>query len=259
MLKKQPTILYVFLAVLAAIILPSMAAYATHSWGGYHWANNSSSPFTLKLGDNVASTWDIFLNGASSDWSKSLALDTTVVPGATKPKVCKASSGRVEVCNSAYGNNGWLGIASVWVSGGHITQGVVKMNDTYFKTATYNTPAWRALVMCQEVGHTLGLDHQDEDFNNPPLGTCMDYTSNPTPNQHPNAHDYEMLDMYIYLHTDSTTTVAQSTAPAAFDINHDDPGTWGQLQRTSQDNRLSIYMRDFGNGRKIFTFVIWVR
>ncbi len=47
--------------------------------------------------------------------------------------------------------------------------------------------------MCQEVGHTLGLDHQDEVFDNPNLETCMDYTNDPSTNQHPNAHDYDQL------------------------------------------------------------------
>ena len=51
------------------------------------------------------------------------------------------------------------------------------------------------MVMCQEVGHDFGLDHQDENFNNPNLGTCMDYTNDPSTNQHPNAHDYEELDI----------------------------------------------------------------
>src|SRR5215210_9224495 len=82
---------------------------------------------------------------------------------------------------------------SVWVSGLHITQSTVKVNDTYFNTSFYNTPIWRASVMCQEVGHVFGLDHQDEsgaDFH-----TCMDYASNPDgDNTHPNQHDYDMLE-----------------------------------------------------------------
>ena len=81
-----------------------------------------------------------------------------------------------------------------------------ELNDTYFNTSTYNTTAWRNLVSCQEVGHTLGLDHQDENFNNANLGTCMDYTNNPGTNQHPNQHDYDQL-VTIYSHLDSTTTV----------------------------------------------------
>ena len=169
------------------------SASATHSWGGYHWAR-TSNPFTLQLGDNLSSAWDAYLATTTSDWSLSTVLDSTIVPGGTTAKSCRPTQGRVEVCNSTYGNNGWLGLAQIWVSGSHITQAIVKVNDTYFNTLTYNTTAWRNLVMCQEVGHTLGLDHQDTNFTNANLGTCMDYTNDPSTNQHPNGHDYEELD-----------------------------------------------------------------
>jgi hypothetical protein len=251
--------LLVLLVSFAFVALPAITS-ANHSWGGYHWAR-TSNPFTLKLGDNVSSAWDTYLGTTSSDWSLSAVLDTTIVAGRANPKNCRATSGRVEVCNSTYGNNGWLGVAQIWASGGHITQGAVKLNDTYFKTATYNTPAWRNLVMCQEVGHTLGLDHQDENFGNTPLGTCMDYSNDPVPNQHPNAHDYEELDI-IYAHLDSTTTAGQTTLnghmpPAMNDIDFDTPAQWGKLIRTSHGGRTEVYELDFGGGHKVFTFVIW--
>lgn len=218
----------------------SASALANHSWGSYHWAR-TSNPFTLKLGDNVSSTWDAHLATTSADWSLSSVLDTTIVAGGTKPRNCRPTAGRVEVCNASYGSNGWLGIAQIWASGSHITQGVVKVNDTYFKTSTYNSPAWRNLVMCQEVGHTLGLDHQDEAFDNPNLGTCMDYTSSPGTNQHPNQHDYDQLET-IYAHLDSTTTIGSVTA-----------GSPGAMQRVRDD----LWVQELGNGRRIFTFVFW--
>ena len=60
-------------------------------------------------------------------------------------------------------------------------------------------------MSCQEVGHTLGLDHEDENFNNANLGTCMGYTKSPSTNQHPNKHDYDqLLSIYSHLTTDST-------------------------------------------------------
>jgi hypothetical protein len=231
---------------------------ANHSWGGYHWAR-TSNPFTLKLGDNVNSTWDPYLVQASSDWSKSTVLDTTIVAGGTNPRNCKATSGRVEVCNSTYGNNGWLGVASISITGGtHITKGSVKMNDTYFNTATYNTPAWRQMVVCQEVGHTFGLDHQDENFSNPNLGTCMDYTSDPSTNQHPNQHDYDELQT-IYAHLDSSTTIGMSASSSfyAVDIDHTAPRTWGRLVRQSNGGRTEVYELELGAGAKTVTFVVW--
>src|SRR5206468_5527238 len=119
-----------------------------------------------------SSAWDSYLATTSSDWSASSVLNTTIVAGSAKPRNCRPTSGRVEVCDASYGNTGWLGVAQIWISGGtHITQGTVKLNDTYFNTATYDTPGWRNLVTCQEVGHTFGLDHQDTNFDNKNLGT----------------------------------------------------------------------------------------
>jgi hypothetical protein len=252
--KKGSFRLILLVLVFALAAFPSMSASANHSWGSYHWAR-TSNPFTVKLGDNVSSTWDTILATTSSDWSKSTVLDTTIVAGhnASKLKRCPATAGMVEVCNTTYGNNGWLGIAQIWASGSHITQGTVKLNDTYFNTSTYNTTAWRNLVSCQEVGHTFGLAHQDEDFNNANLGTCMDYTNNPGTNQHPNQHDYDQLQT-IYAHLDSTTTV--SAMPAGF-ANADMHAieNWGE--KVSDNGKSALYVRDFGDGYQIFTFVIW--
>lgn len=230
-------------------------ALASHSWGTYHWAR-TANPFTLKLSDNLTTAWDPYLATSSVDWSLSSVLDTVIVPGTKSPKTCKPSAGKVEVCNATYGRNGWLGIAQIWVSGSHITQGTVKMNDTYFNTSTYNTPAWKNLVLCQEVGHTFGLDHQDENFGNTPLGTCMDYSSNPNPNQHPNAHDYEQLEL-IYAHLDSTTTLSAAPMTSPSDVDLDGPPQWGKIIRKGGDGRGSVHERDLGNGHKVFTFVVW--
>lgn len=249
-----------------SVLLSAAPAYANHAWGNYHWAR-TASPLSLKLGDNVSSVWDAYLTAASTDWSTSSVLDTTVVAGQSNPKRCSATRGHVEVCNSKYGNNGWLGIASIWVSVDHITQGTVKLNDTYFNTKKYNTPAWKLFVACQEIGHTFGLDHQDEAFDNPNLGTCMDYTNDPDGtlfgqlnNAHPNLHDYDQL-AAIYAHFDSFTSssssISGSGAARAADIDTSNRAEWGTSIRTSRDGRASLYVRDLGGGQKVFTFVIW--
>jgi hypothetical protein len=262
------------LAVLLALVAFSPAAQANHSWGKYHWAR-TSNPFTLKLADNVSPTvvspWDDHLAATSTDWSNgSSVLDTTIISGQRNPTTCSPTMGQVEVCNAAYGTNGWLGVAQIWVSRRHIVQGTTKVNDTYFNTAKYNTPAWRQLVMCQEVGHTFGLDHQDENFNNTNLGTCMDYTSDPDgtlanpdqlSNEHPNQHDYAQL-ATIYTHLDNKTTVSSTSAastmpPAANQGNLNSRAEWGRKIHESPNGQLALYERDFGNGKRVFTFVIW--
>lgn len=232
-------------------------ASANNSWGSYHWAR-TANPFTLQLGDNLTTSWKPFLITTSDDWSQSTILVTTITarPGS---KNCKAVLGRVEVCNAKYGNNGWLGIATISISGSHITQGTVKLNDTYFTTTRYNTPAWKNLVMCQEVGHTLGLDHQDETFGNTNLDTCMDYTNSPDSNQHPNIHDYAQL-VTIYSHTDGSNTIASTTTSAGKSpiVYSDNPSSWGkQTGHKDSRGRSSHFELDLGNGQKVFTFVIW--
>jgi hypothetical protein len=237
-------------------------SFAEHSWGGYHWARTSGS-FTLKVGDNVSSAWDPYLNEAISDWNRSIVVTLSRVAGTTRPRQCRPTAGRIEVCNEKYGNTGWLGIAQIWIDGSHITQAITKLNDTYFNTQTYNKPEWRRLVTCQEVAHDFGLDHQDENFDNPNLGSCMDYTSDPLgppSNEHPNAHDYEEI-VDIYRHLDDTTTVGSALPsampPAMGQIDFDNRSQWGRLVRSSVNGRVQIFELDFGRGHKVVTHVFW--
>ena len=242
--------------VLALVAATSVAvvlvgtALATNSWNGYHWAR-TSNPFTLKTGDNVSATWDAYLDEAISDWSASSVLDLTKVAGQAKGKNCRPTSGRIEACSGRYGNTGWLGIAQIWVTGGtHITQASTRVNDTYFDTPTYNTPPWRRLVMCQEIAHDFGLDHQDEDFSNPNLGSCMDYTNDPDgppSNEHPSTHDFDMLEE-IYAHLDSSSTIGSTTSSL--------PGNAPPFSEASRANG-SHYVDDLGNGQERITFVLW--
>lgn len=271
------------IGLLAARPSPTVAG---HSWNGYHWAR-TSNPFTLMVGNNVSSAWHAYLKEAIADWSASSVLDLNEVAGGTRPRQCRPTAGRIEVCADRYGLNGWLGLAQIWVSGAHITQATAKMNDSYFNTATYNTPAWRRLVMCQELAHDFGLDHRDENFDNPNLGTCMDYTRNPAGppiNEHPNEGDYDQL-RCIYDptvtapltssnhscgatgHVDSATTVGQlppgpgrGAAPSSpfDDEGPNDPPQFGRpVGPRDSYGRDILYVLDVPGGRKLFTWVFW--
>jgi len=282
------------LTALLALVAFSSDAQAGHSWGNYHWAR-TSNPFTLNLGDNVSqaistdptSNWDTYLATASSDvanqgWDHSTVLDTDIIsPGGVDPKTCKPKTGRVDVCNAKYGRNGWLGVAGVYASGAHITKSYVKLNDTYFNTTKYNTPGWRNLVMCQEIGHAFGLDHTDEVHDNPNLGSCMDYTNDPDggtggasetdlSNEYPGGddptttdavesdHDYAHLNT-IYEHLDGTTTISNSSTaspmpPAASQGDDNSQREWGRKIRDS--GKLELWELDLGGGNKLFRFVI---
>jgi len=246
-----------------ALAIVAVPAIADHAWANYHWAR-AANPVSLTLGSNFAtSVWDSYLVTSRNDWNVSSVLDLSIVSGTTTPRRCRASTGNIEVCADTYGNNGWLGLASISVSGDHITKATAKMNDTYYcPGCVYDTTAWRNLVMCQEIGHTFGLDHQDESNTNPNLGTCMDYTNNPGSNQHPNAHDYEQLET-IYAHLDGGGGGCKGKncgagAPAAMSlIEQDGPGQWGKLVARSHDGHSEVYVLDFGNGHQIITHVLW--
>jgi hypothetical protein len=242
-------------------------ANANHSWNGYHWSR-SSNPFTLTYGSNLTSNWGPYLSTAMGQWSltsgscnnSSNPVRCTVGAGSSSSRNCRPADGKIEVCNASYGNNGWLGIAGIWVSGVHITRGYVKVNDYYFNTSTYNTPAWRQFVMSQECGHILGLTHQDENFNNADLldacgrGSCMDYSADPSNNTTPNQHDYDEL-VTIYSHSDGGAALASTPADDMADV--DNPSAWGQAVRFDEKGRGIVYERSLPNGVKLVNFVIW--
>ena len=280
--RKHSRLFVVVVAVLILAALPLVAS-ANHSWNGYHWAR-TANPFTVKLGDNVSGLWDGMLVTASNDWSQSTVLDTTIVAGGTRPKNCRPTSGRVEVCNANYGNTGWLGVAQIWITGGtHITQGTVKNNDYYFGNSSYqyNNTAEMQHVICQEIGHTFGLDHQSTDGSS--LNTCMDYYHNTsasdTKSTHPNAGDYDEL-RCIYDpadngktltsgqhtctgtgHLDSFSTVgaAAQMPPAVAKGDFSSPSEWGRLVSTSAHGEESVFVRNLGGGNLIVTHVIWAQ
>ena len=269
--KKLQRVLAVLVLGLASTTFPAVT-HATHSWGGYHWARTTPQ-FTLKLGDNLTTAdWRGHLAQTSSDWNSGNSAVLTAIIAGTSNKRCSMVGGTTQVCNSRYGSNGWLGLASINLTGGtHITQGSAKMNDTYFDTATYNNTNEREHVMCQEVAHTFGLDHQSTDGSS--QNSCMDYFSNTGANAtstlstKPNAHDFAELNT-IYAHLDSTSTVA-ALAMAAVAANArgqgasddvdvtDDPNSWGQLISQDAHGRSSTYERYNRDGSKTITHVFW--
>ncbi len=252
------------IAVFTVITAFPTTASANHQWGTYHWAR-TSNPFTLKVGNNVNSNWSSAFNTSISDWSQSSVMNLSAISG-TAGRRCKMVAGTIQVCNDRYGNNGWLGLASINITGGdHITQGSAKMNDTYFNTSTYNNPNEKLHVMCQEVGHTFGLGHTSEDGSS--QNTCMDYFSNTGANAgstlstHPNSHDYTLLES-MYAHLDTTTTIGFAASGPGNSANanagsDENPNDWGMLMSQSANGRSSTYEKELGNGNKAITHVFW--
>lgn len=248
-------------STLVMVVALPLAAQADHSWGSYHWAKTSNA-VSIPVIDSMTSDWDDNLVAAISDWDASSVLDVSKETGNTSNKTrkrCSPVSGKVRACNAAYGNNGWLGLAQIWVSGGHIAQGVAKMNDTYFASG-YGEVA-RQHVICQEIGHSWGLGHQDESGDD--LNTCMDY-SNALDNAHPNAHDYAQLET-IYAHTDSVAPPRTKgkgknrNASALANANVRAQANWGRKVHGSANGKSAVFVRGLGGGLKVYTHVTWAR
>jgi hypothetical protein len=279
------------LAAAAVIVLTTSPATANHQWGNYHWANTGSGVSLTIRHTLKNSAWLTYYSQARADWDNQTPLSLTdggTYSGTTSKK-CSPIAGGVLVCSDTYGFRGWLGVATIWASGDHISQATTKLNDSYYNTATYNTPGWRDLVACQEIGHDFGLDHQDEQFDNANLGTCMDYTNAPDggtvggfnygpANRAPNAHDYQMLNssaMYGFGHSDSggggggggggRPGAAQD--PFAFrEVGQSpggssavaDNGQWGRAVSRDGQGRPDKFVLDLGNGNRKITHVYWV-
>ena len=271
--------------LLRAALIASVAATfsapagATHAWGNYHWARigtSATAPLSLKVNFAITSAWTTSVNGAFNDWNgrSVLSLGTPIASSANARR-CNPITGQILVCNYSYGPRGWLGLASINIdSANHITAGTTKLNDSYFNSAPYNTREWRSLVACQEIGHDFGLAHQDEVFGNVNLGTCMDYTNDPSgtgaygplSNEHPNQHDTDELNI-IYGHTDTYTTTLAATNFGVRQVGHavpqalPDPGNtaaeWGTPVHRDGKGRADLFVRPLPNGGKMLTHVFW--
>ncbi len=169
----------------AFVLLVSAPALATHSWNGYHWSNGNLSP-TVTGETSLAS-----VPGVVGDW---VGLGTAI-----QPLYAASGSGDIRVV-AKRGNVNWIGMAQIKIgSDGHIVEGKVTLNSFYanYDNGNGTDNIW-SHVLCQEVGHILGLFHSGETTcMNDSFGTLGLY---PTPG----GHDAQQLISIYDGHTDGT-------------------------------------------------------
>lgn len=164
-------------------------AEASNSWNGYKWATADGVVDLRADVSDVQGEWAQVTGAVIADWDNSARINLNTSPD--------GKQGVVTVRSDDYGATGWLGIAMVSLEGGRITSGRVLLNDWYWSRGLVEGLPPRQHVLCQEMGHTFGLDHQSQSGR-----SCMnDHPSELGRWVRPNAHDYEQLDA-IYRHPD---------------------------------------------------------
>ena len=227
--------------------------------------------FNLTVVDSTTDNWSPYVARASVT-GRSPTSSTWFARTAPRPTGTGAvprARGAVRICNQTYGNTGWLGIAGISIDGtGHIVAGYTKLNDSVLQPGLLRHASLEAERHLPGARAHVGLDHQDEDFNNASLYTCMDYQVPPF--RVPNDHDYAELET-IYAHLTPTTRTREAgaavatggscNAPPGKGCNKADAGQghsradWGiSLGRKGAKEK---FLRIEPDGTRHLTFVTW--
>ena len=255
------------------LTLTAVPLFAAHAWGTYHWSRSCGTcPRNITIYDTTVATsranWpdhlrkSVFGDPANPNtanrlgWNDSIVLNLTITKGSGSRANCPAVSGAIRVCNGTYGYNGWLGIAQIWLSGGHISQGTTKVNDTYFNNAYPITE--QRHVMCQEVGHDFGLGHTSE--NGTSQNSCMDYYQNTSDSDWtstgPNSHDFYQLEVQHHWGTANLTADPGAFSDAMTEaaripvylegVELTEPWQWGTVVEWDQNGTPVTYFLKTG-------------
>lgn len=165
------------LAFVLATLVGAGAAFASHRWGCWKYAN-----YYIRWYNGASGTYyNAFQQEAKTDGDAWDPYTDLVLPQVSSA----GTSDHVNAYSGFYGGTGWLGLASIQrASGCTILQGNAYLNRSYLDSG-YSTTNIKH-VACQEVGHLWGLDH-----NRGSSTTCMNDTILTVP--HPNSHDRDMI------------------------------------------------------------------
>ena len=147
------------LCVLFAASFTAGLLVASNQWSCFHWEVSTLS-YTISVppGGDATQTaaWSTVLADEIEDWDTGTCI------------TFNSGGSNIKATADFFGENGWLGLATIHINGCTIQSATADMNRSYLDGATY-TEAFDRHVTCQEVGHDFGLDHR----KGPKNATCM--------------------------------------------------------------------------------------
>ena len=131
-------------SVVSFALTTASLTWANNQWSCWHWDHN-----TIGVSNAASGYWGTILGSELNDWAAGTCINFT-------------GGNEITVNAAFYGNNGWLGIARLLqynASTCTIIRAEALMNRSYLDGSSYNETLDRH-VACQEIGHTIGLDHR---------------------------------------------------------------------------------------------------
>lgn len=142
MSKTRTTFLLTLIVAVSFTLTTVSVVLAAKQWSCWHWDHNSIG-YSNYAGGHMGSV----LGGEADDWEAGTCINFT---------------GGSEITSDAdfYGATGWLGLARLLEVGADCTivRAEALLNRSYLDNPYYDDIADQH-VACQEIGHTLGLDH----------------------------------------------------------------------------------------------------